>query len=49
MLGMYIVYIQPSANKKAEITTANNYHTAAKYSNKSVFQHWFKEGCRLAS
>ena len=25
------------------------YAIAAKYSNKSVFQHWFKAGCRIPS
>ena len=25
------------------------YRIAAKYSNKTVFQHWFKEGCRIVS
>ena len=25
------------------------YRIAAKCSNKSVFQHWFKEGCRIIS
>ena len=27
----------------------NDYRIAAKYSNKTFFQHWFKEGFRIAS
>ena len=25
------------------------YRIAAKYSNNSVFQHWFKQGCRITT